>query len=216
MSSNLSHPTLILNKNWHPIDACTAKEALVDVFADKAQILCPETYQLFNIEEWIKSPVTPSSMTIQSVNCEIKVPKFIVNRYNKIPKKTVIFSRSNLWRRDNYTCQYCGVRPPPDEITVDHVNPRSKGGITSFENCVLACISCNKSKNNRTPEEANMPLRRKRKLKNGNVIIEMYNRPQKPKWDPRYAVYAREIPVSWSKFIQHMVDELYWNSELEP
>lgn len=68
------------------------------------------------------------------------------------------FSKKLLFSRDHYTCTYCGLKCLPEQLTIDHVLPRSLGGVTSFNNCVAACLQCNSSKRDRTPEIADMPL----------------------------------------------------------
>ena len=73
-----------------------------------------------------------------------------------IPK--VPFSKRNMLTRDYFKCVYCGSKK---QLTIDHVIPTSKGGKTTFENCVTACIDCNNKKKNRTPSEANMFLARR-------------------------------------------------------
>lgn len=215
LGTGLDEPTLILNKGWQPIDACTAREALTDVVAEKARILCPDSYNLFSIEEWMEYPIPEDAHVIRTVRSQIRVPEIVVNEYNFLPQKKVVFSRRNLWRRDCYRCQYCGKRPASDEITVDHVLPRSQGGLTTFENTVLACVSCNKKKDNRTPEQAGMPLFRY--VKKGEIWEkQFYRRPKTPRWNPAFAVRRQKLPKSWNKFLQFMIDELYWNTELEP
>ncbi len=87
------------------------------------------------------------------------------------------------------------LQPGTDELTIDHVVPRSRGGASSWENCVLACVSCNKRKADRTPEQARMHLRKK---------------PVRPAWKPLYADHGLRLE-SWSKFIS----EAYWVVELE-
>ncbi|MFZ5833357.1 MAG: HNH endonuclease, partial [Planctomycetota bacterium] len=82
-----------------------------------------------------------------------------------------------------------------EELTIDHVLPRSQGGVSSWENCVLACMACNKQKADRTPEQAGMKLRKQ---------------PTRPAWKPLYADHTMRI-ASWSKF----VSESYWNVELQ-
>jgi 5-methylcytosine-specific restriction endonuclease McrA len=71
-------------------------------------------------------------------------------------KKGLAFSKKNILRRDNYTCQYCGLSNHP--LTVDHVNPKSRGGKTNWTNIVVACKTCNLKKGDRTPLEVNMKL----------------------------------------------------------
>lgn len=217
--SGLESPTLVLNKHWMPIDAVTAREALVSVIGEKAKIVCPNTYYLHDIYSWIDQDLRPESVVIQTARSQIMAPDVIVNTYDKIPKRTVVFSRRNLWRRDSFRCQYCGKKPSSDEITVDHVVPKSRGGQTTFANTVLACVECNKKKDNRTPEEAGMRLR-KMVLKNGVLVPVYYDRPKRPQWSPMFSVRRQRLTEdkkrSWSKFIQDAVSELYWNTELEP
>jgi 5-methylcytosine-specific restriction endonuclease McrA len=82
-----------------------------------------------------------------------------------------------------------------EELTLDHVIPRAQGGESRWNNCVLACLDCNKRKADRTPEQAKMRLKRK---------------PVQPIWNPLYAAHDLRIE-SWSKFLS----EAYWNVELE-
>jgi 5-methylcytosine-specific restriction endonuclease McrA len=110
-------------------------------------------------------------------------------------QSAVTFSRRNVFKRDRYVCQYCGCQPGTDELTIDHVVPRSQGGVSSWTNCVLACIACNKRKADRTPREASMTLRRQ---------------PVRPTWKPVYADHHVRLE-SWSKF----VSDVYWSAELQ-
>jgi 5-methylcytosine-specific restriction endonuclease McrA len=107
----------------------------------------------------------------------------------------VTFCRRNVFKRDHSTCQYCGVRPGNQELTIDHVIPRSLGGQTTWENCVLSCVACNARKANRTPERAGMKLRRT---------------PFRPAWKPFYHTSTVRI-ASWSRFLS----EAYWNVALD-
>lgn len=220
--SYLNNPVLILNKNWTAIDATTVKDAFTDVISEKAKIICPASFCLHNIQSWIQREKTDKDLVIQSTNFNIVVPEIIVSTYNRVPNRKVYFSRRNLWRRDGLRCQYCGIIPEPDEITIDHVVPKSvwmnqnhSRGPTCFQNCVLACFSCNKRKRNRTPEEANMPLIRT-VLKNGKLEHVKYYRPEDPKWSPLYAVKkVKSVPLSWKSFLNMKNDDLYWNVQLE-
>lgn len=72
--------------------------------------------------------------------------------------KNTNFSRKAVVKRDKSTCQYCGQKLSASEITMDHVLPKAKGGITSFTNCVVSCKPCNGLKADKTPEQANMVL----------------------------------------------------------
>lgn len=68
------------------------------------------------------------------------------------------FSRKAVFKRDRFSCQYCGKFLKSGQVTVDHVIPKSMGGVSSFNNCVTACYACNNKKGNRTPEQADMTL----------------------------------------------------------
>jgi len=85
-------------------------------------------------------------------------------RFFRVHKQTVTFSRKNIFIRDDYTCQYCNQQFEINKLTYDHVIPKSawdwnKGSATSWTNIVTACTECNKKKSNRTPKQANMPLK---------------------------------------------------------
>ena len=69
------------------------------------------------------------------------------------------FNRRGIFRRDMFACQYCGKILTPSKLTIDHVKPVSRGGKSTWENCVTCCLPCNAKKGNRTPEQANMVLR---------------------------------------------------------
>lgn len=166
------------------------------VFNGTARVVDPETFQTFTWADWSRIRPRENDRFVQAVRLRLKAPEVVVlNEYDRVPVNVVTFSRRNLFKRDHYVCQYCGRQAPPDELTIDHVIPRSQGGHSSWENCVVACLDCNKRKGNRTPEQAGMRLRRK---------------PTRPKWQPLYS--SREIRIqSWSKFIS----EAYWNVELQ-
>jgi 5-methylcytosine-specific restriction endonuclease McrA len=84
----------------------------------------------------------------------------------------VKFTRENVFRRDHYTCQYCGDRFDVKKLNIDHVIPRDKGGATCWENVVCSCIRCNTRKGNKLPREAKMyPLRE----------------PRMPRWRPLFS-----------------------------
>lgn len=85
-------------------------------------------------------------------------------KFFRVNGSRVKFSRKNLFIRDNYTCQYCGNTPESNQLTYDHVVPKSlwnndKQSPTTWTNIVTACITCNRKKGNRTPKQANMPLK---------------------------------------------------------
>jgi 5-methylcytosine-specific restriction endonuclease McrA len=98
--------------------------------------------------------ITNAEMTV-----EIAIPQVLrlMELVKSVYKNRVPFSKKNVFVRDNWTCAYCGRTD--ERLTIDHVIPRSRGGDTSFANCVASCKPCNNKKNNRTPKEAGMALR---------------------------------------------------------
>ncbi|MHA2279853.1 MAG: HNH endonuclease [Promethearchaeota archaeon] len=139
----------------------------------------------------------------------------LLTDYNKIPVRKVVFCRRNLWRRDRRRCQYCGKEPPVDEITMDHIFPKSRGGESNFENCVLCCMECNHKKGNRSLSETGMRLRRLKRLPNGDWTTVFYDSPRTPQWNPLYALKRRTCPQSWAAFLKDFDESLYWEVELE-
>ncbi len=195
-SSVLERPTLVLNRNWQPVAVSTVARALIKVWNESARIVDPSNFQIYGWEDWSLLRPADVDPVIRTQWLTLKVPEVItLTRYDRLPVKIVAFSRRNVFKRDGFMCQYCGCKPGSEELTIDHVMPRSRGGLSSWKNCVLACIDCNTRKANRTPEQAHMPLR---------------GTPTQPQWNPVYAPHGVRIE-SWSKF----VSEAYWNVELE-
>lgn len=191
----MNRPTLVLNRNWQAVNVATVARALLLVWNESARVVDPRDYQTYSWEDWSKLRPANGDRFIQAVRCRLRVPEVItLTEYDRLPAALVTFSRRNIFKRDHYTCQYCGKQPGAEELTVDHVIPRAQGGQSRWDNCVLACVECNKRKADRTPEQAKMRLKRE---------------PVQPIWNPLYAAHDLRI-ASWSKF----VSEAYWNVEL--
>ena len=166
MSTTFAHRRcLVLNKSWNPIGTVSLERAITLLFTvaqngdPKARIIDPSSYQTFTWEDWSKLRPSATDEKIIGANLYFRVPEIIIlSKYDKMPQRQVHFSRRNLFKRDGQTCQYCGGQPGSEELTIDHVLPRSQGGVTSWENCVLACVTCNRKKANRTPSQAKMKL----------------------------------------------------------
>lgn len=192
IQSTISMPTLVLNKSWSPVSICPAKKAIAKTMLGLARILDPETYNLYDFEEWMTLPVRDSDRYIKTSRKEIRLPEVIVlSEYERLPQRDVKLTRRNLLIRDNFTCQYTGKRLTLDTGTIDHVIPRSRGGSSSWDNLVMCCLEINAKKADRTPDEAGLKLLKK---------------PEKPKWSPVYARFARlassNVPSSWSQFVK--------------
>ncbi len=192
----LDNPTLVLNRNWQPVNVATVSRALVLLWNDSARVVDPADYRLYTWDDWSELRPQDGEQFIQAVRLRLRVPEVIVlSAYDRLPSAAVSFSRRNVFKRDHWACQYCGDQPGSEELTIDHVIPRSQGGTSTWENCVLACIGYNKHKSDRTPLQAGMHLRKA---------------PVRPAWKPIYARDSVRIE-SWSKF----VSETYWNVPLE-
>lgn len=197
----LSRQALVLNKNWTPVRVISVKEAIGLVAKGSAKILEPGTYQSHDLVSWNDASRIQASLgedaMIRSARLALAPPEVVLlTQYDGLGERSVVFSRRNLFKRDKYTCQYCGKQPGPSELTIDHVMPKSRGGISSWTNCALACVECNRRKANRTPEEAGMKLRKQ---------------PKRPTWRMLAQVDPRIMRESWSQFLSRA----YWEVELE-
>jgi 5-methylcytosine-specific restriction endonuclease McrA len=137
-------PTLLLNAGYEPVTVISWQRAITLLILGKVELL--EAYDLV-----VRS--ASSAMELPSV---VRLRAFVRAR----GAHAVKFSRGNVYRRDGFTCQYCGARPAHGKLTFDHVVPRSRGGLTEWTNIVTACVGCNTRKANRTPQEAGLTLAR--------------------------------------------------------
>ncbi len=139
----LTAPVLVLNLNYVPVNVCTVRRAIVLVAKGKAELLEQRT----------------DSARIRTFNSIHNAPSIIRLVYLvKRPFAPRRLSKKEVFLRDHYTCQYCGTHS--QNLTLDHVVPRRQRGPHTWDNVVAACGRCNLDKAGRTPEEANMKLRR--------------------------------------------------------
>ncbi len=134
---------LVLNQNYEPLNVCNARRALVLVEGGKAEVL----EHALNLAE------------LRSPSRSFRRPSVIRLVYMiKRPRPRVRLTRREIFMRDHYTCQYCGLKTR--DLTLDHVIPRHRGGKHTWENLVSACRACNHRKGGKAVEEARMALRR--------------------------------------------------------
>ena len=133
---------LVLNASYEPLQLISIRRAVVLLLQDKAEL------------------VEAAEQRLRARGISFEVPLVIrLVRYIKIPRRMRLpCSRRGVIARDRETCQYCGIQPGRGQLTVDHIVPRSRGGLTTWDNVVAACRECNHRKGGRTPEEANMVL----------------------------------------------------------
>lgn len=213
--SVLTNPVLWLNKSWLPHDSKTVEDSFKTVCSDRGLFL-DSTYVPHDLGSWINLPVEDGADFIQLTLRRIRVPEILLlAEYNQIPRRNVVFCRRNIWRRDKGRCGYCGKQPAPEDITMDHICPKSRGGQSTFENCVLCCISCNLQKGNRSLEQSGMRLQKLKRHSNGEWSTVYYDCPKRPQWNPLYALRRRTYPKSWAAFLKNFDESLYWEVELE-
>jgi|TARA_B100000959_G_scaffold130905_1_gene137256 5-methylcytosine-specific restriction endonuclease McrA len=161
----LSRAVLVLNANYAPMMVCTAKRAICMEYLDKVDILA-------NYNDKIHSPTI--TYDLPSV---IKIKDYV--RYDNL---SVDLNRKNVIARDEHICQYCGISKIP--LTIDHVTPKGRGGIDSWENLVAACKPCNQKKGDRMPDEVGMALKRNPKRPNRLYYFQRFVKEQQKDWHP--------------------------------
>ena len=192
----LDRPTLVLNRSWMPVNVATVARSLTLLWNESALVVDPDDFRQYTWADWAKLAPKEGEPFIRTVTFAMRVPEVVtLLRHDRPRSNSVTFSRRNVFKRDHSTCQYCGQQPGTEELTIDHVIPRSKGGPTTWENCVLACVPCNARKANRTPEQSGMKLRK---------------HPVRPSWRPFYDNSNIRI-ASWNRFLS----EAYWNVPID-
>lgn len=209
---------LVLNKLWTAVGVASIPRAVtllfsthksgVNVGQPKARIIDPAAdFQTYSWEDWSKIKPQEGEQVIRGVGASFRIPEVIMlTEYDKMPIQRVHFSRRTIYRRDDHKCQYCGDKVA-NEGTIDHIIPKSQGGGTTWENCILSCIDCNSQKADRTPEKA---FRGNRINWKGPSPMKLLSVPKKPKFTLLKGDRG-SMPKSWKTFLS----EIYWQTELE-
>jgi 5-methylcytosine-specific restriction endonuclease McrA len=172
--------TLLLNATYEPLKVVHWQKAITLWAQGKVEI------------------VAEYDREIRSVSFSIKLPS-VIRLLRRIRVRRALqyvpFSRANIYARDDHSCQYCGDMFAAGELTFDHVIPVAQGGRKDWENIVTCCVTCNRRKGGRTPEQAGMRLIR---------------HPRRPDRAPaiRIRFGLRNAPDSWRDYV-------YWNVELD-
>src|SRR6185437_17017570 len=153
---------LVLNRNWQAINIRTPQDAFCQMATNVATALEIEGenhIRPVSWDEWITLPIREQDNAVHTVRGAIRVPTVIVAmNYAKVPKKRPKLCAKNIRERDGNRCQYTGALLKPDEGSLDHVVPRSRGGADAWENLVWSSKAVNTKKGNRLPEEAGLKL----------------------------------------------------------
>ncbi|MGI9372872.1 MAG: HNH endonuclease [Hyphomicrobiales bacterium] len=175
-------PALVLNADfrplsYYPLSLWNWQDAVKAVFLDRVNI------------------VSHYERVVHSPSFEFRLPSVVSLKNYVKPAKYPAFTRFNVFLRDKFTCQYCGIR---DDLTFDHVVPRSRGGMTTWENVVAACSPCNLRKGGKMPKDAQMiPA-------------------QSPIRPTVYQLHANGRMFPPNYLHESWMDYLYWDTELEP
>lgn len=153
---------LVLNRNWQAIHVKTPAQAFCMMAADVATALDIEddgNMRPVKWAEWTTLTVREGDNFVRTARGHIRVPTVLVlAKFDKVPKRRPKLSARNIWLRDGGTCQYTGRKLERHEGNIDHVVPRSRGGQSTWDNCVLAHREINSRKANRLPQEAGLRL----------------------------------------------------------
>jgi 5-methylcytosine-specific restriction endonuclease McrA len=205
-SSALNASVLLLNRQYVAIHVVDVRRAFGLLLRRLAEVIQVEDGQWANydfdswreVSELQAQYKQPHEDWIRSVSFEIQVPRVLrLLNYDRVPQQRVRLNRRNIFARDGNHCQYCGRRHASSELSLDHVVPTCRGGQTTWENLVCACVKCNVRKGGRTPTEAGLKLIRTpiRPRRSPLLAIKLGN--------PKYA--------SWKTFL----NAAYWSVDLK-
>ena len=203
--SSLQCSVLVLNKYYMPLRIIRARRAFGLLWRRQAEVISYEKgrYLNYDFHSWrdvshARKDFAPDEDDwVSTVNFYIAVPRIVrLLFYDRLPRTEVKFNRRNIYSRDGNKCQYCGMRFPTNELSLDHIIPRSIGGSSTWENIVCACSKCNAKKGGRTPTQARMKLIKPAVKPSRNPAIHIHLTHQ------RYH--------SWKQFL----DNAYWSVEL--
>ena len=175
------YPALVLNADYrplsyYPLSLWSWQDAVKAAFMDRVDI------------------VSEYDHVVRSPSLTLKIPSVVVLKDYVKPRKSVAFTRFNLFLRDEFCCQYCGKK---GDLTFDHIVPRASGGITSWENVVAACSPCNMRKGSKSLRRVGMSLRKPTRTPAAEELRNIGR-----KFPPNH------LHESW-------IDFLYWDAELD-
>jgi 5-methylcytosine-specific restriction endonuclease McrA len=177
----VNQAVLVLNQNYEPLNICNVRRALVLVIGGKAEVLEQNLVGIATSRDIYPAPTV------------IRLTYFI-----RRPRPRVKLTRREIFIRDHHTCQYCGTRG--HDLTIDHVIPRSRGGMHTWDNVVAACRTCNHRKGGKSIAEARMALR---------------NQPHEPRAGAYYTIERRldtALHTDWHKFLPQLELPAPWSS----
>lgn len=164
---------LVLNASYEPIHICGVERAIILIYKGMAR------------SEQDTPLVMRSPSTVMPVPAVIRLVHYV-----NIPYKKKAYSKKHIYLRDNYTCQYCGKVGNPNDLTLDHILPQSRGGKSVWHNLVTSCKRCNTRKGDQTPREAGLTLLNKPKPLTSHFYLHLVrSKAQDNKYWRKYLYY---------------------------
>ena len=204
--NSLNAHVLVLNKLWMAVRVTSARRAFSLLVRDLAEVIHVDdgVYSGHSFNSWSELSEARDEFCVneyewvRTVRLQLAVPKVIrLLGYDRLPQHQVKLSRRNIFARDSNRCQYCARHFPISELSLDHIMPRSQGGVSSWDNLVCCCVRCNARKGGRTPAQAGLKLWRK---------------PVRPRRNPMISTRLGSGKyASWRAFLDHA----YWSVELK-
>jgi 5-methylcytosine-specific restriction endonuclease McrA len=137
----LSSRVLVLNATYEPVHICNVRRAVIMIFKGIAVMQ------------------EQARFALRSVSASLPAPSVIrLVHYIHLPYRKKLASKNNILIRDRFVCQYCGKPLRSQEVTLDHIVPKSRGGESNWENLAACCPACNVRKGSKLPEEAGLTL----------------------------------------------------------
>ncbi len=202
-SSAMYASVLVVNRFYMAVHVVNVRRAFALLYRELAEVLDVDEgrYANYDFDMWLEMSELRLDERqehddwIRSVSFRVLVPRVIrLLRYDKVPKQTNRFNRRNILARDNNQCQYCRRVFPSNQLSMDHVMPRSRGGGTTWNNVVACCFRCNTRKGGLTPREAHMKLLRQPRKPSGNPMLT--DKLRNPKYETWQAFLGKPTTTS--------------------
>ena len=206
----LEERVLVLNKLWQAISICSIKRAICFLYTGHAKVVEPQNdnYEIYDFQKWLEHSQknflfsrarleTNNNGFIHTISCSLKAPHIIIlGFYSGYPNLKIKLSRENIYKRDKFTCQYCGKKLDQKQLNIDHIIPRHRGGKTAWTNVVSCCFGCNLKKGGKTLPEIDMRLLKK------------------PRAPFRYPMQNLHLETQSHESWSHFLDFNKWNVEI--
>lgn len=184
---------LVLNKYLLAIQVSDVKSSICALVANKVRVI-DEQYRSYNLQDWVKESAriedteeaNKYSCLVRSPTIKIYAPQVVIAydcEFNCNTMRVIKYSRQNIYKRDAHTCQYCRKKLPREDLTLDHVVPRSRGGKSTWTNVVACCKVCNEIKGNSLVSELGWVVPPPKKPAWRSHIGVPFNRIKKQFWE---------------------------------